>query len=219
MRDFEYLTFDCYGTLIDWETGIVDSISRAAGKLPLPRDRLMAAYLEAEKRQEDDYMKYVQVLKSTFEVLSAGLGIAVSNGAAERFAHSVPDWPAFQDTASSLRRLGELGYRRYILSNVDDDILRATIRAHGLEVDGTVTAEQVRSYKPAPGHWERFFRETGAGRGQVLHVAQSVYHDLVPAKNLGLATAWVNRYREPMPANVAPNYVSDDLQGLVRLLE
>jgi len=218
MTEFDWLTFDCYGTLIDWKAGIAESLERALGRLPLTRDELMEAYLAAEKEQEGEYKKYRQVLKGTFEKLASDMGISVSSRASTRFAESVPEWPAFKDSSAALKRLGELGYGRYILSNVDEDLLRETIRRNGLQVDGTVTAEEVGSYKPSPGHWIRFLGKTGAKREEVLHVAQSIYHDIAPTQLLGVASAWVNRYGEPLPADVQPWYVSDSLESLVKML-
>jgi len=219
MREFDYLTFDCYGTLIDWKSGIAQSISKAAGRLSMPPEKLMEAYVAVERKQEGDYKKYGEVLGNTFNALMAEMKLRVPKGASAQFVGSVPDWPAFPDTADSLRMLGKMGYRRYILSNIDNDLLSATIRRNGLEVDGTVTAEEVGSYKPSFGHWERFLRKTGAGVERVLHVAQSVYHDLVPAKKLGIESAWVNRYRDRLPSYVAPLFLADSLRDLTLLLE
>lgn len=215
---YEYLTFDCYGTLIDWKTGIISSVEKVVGRLPSPPTELMNAYLLAEKREEGQYRKYREVLKRTFESLMGEMKLSLPGESSSRFAGSVPEWPAFNDTESSLRRLGERGYRRYILSNVDNDVLQETIRRNGLQVDGTVTAEEVGSYKPSPGHWTRFFEKTGAKKQVVLHVAQSMYHDIIPAKQLGISSAWVNRYDEPLPAGAEPTFISDSLENLVRML-
>jgi 2-haloalkanoic acid dehalogenase type II len=215
---FSYLTFDCYGTLINWKRGIAAALERELGALPMAGDELMAAYLRAEKSEEGEYSKYRDVLKRTFERLAADMHLKSAEGAADRFAASVPDWPAFQDTTASMKRLGEMGFRRYILSNVDDDLLRETVRRNGFEVDGTVTAEEVRSYKPAAAHWEAFLRKTGAAKADVLHVAQSVYHDVLAAQSLEISCAWVNRYREPLPPAAKPAYVTDSLGSLVDLL-
>jgi FMN phosphatase YigB (HAD superfamily) len=112
-----------------------------------------------------------------------------------------------------------MGFKRYILSNVDDDLLELTITEHGLEVDGFVTAEEVGSYKPSLGHWREFMKRTGAREGQVLHVAQSVFHDIEPAEKMGLADAWINRYGQALPPDIHPLFISDDLANLVRLLK
>jgi len=220
MKEFHYLTFDCYGTLIDWKRGIEAALRSALGKTAgLSGDGLMEAYLGAEKAEESSYKKYREVLKDSCLRVGGELGIRVSRAKAEEFASSVPAWPAFEDTGEALRALGRKGYRRYILSNVDTDLLRMTIRAHRLEVDGFVTAEETKSYKPAPGHWAKFLEKTGAKREEVLHVAQSLYHDVWPAERLGFQTAWVNRYGEALPRSVSPLYVTDSLKSLEKLLE
>jgi 2-haloacid dehalogenase len=216
---FTFLTFDCYGTLIDWRAGIERELARAVGSVKLSGQRLLAAYVEAEKSQESTYKKYREVLRGTVISMSGVLRVPVTDAAAQEFASSVPRWPAFPDTAEFLREMGSRGLKRYILSNVDTDLLEETIRRHGLEVDGFVTAEEVSSYKPRPGHWKRFFQKTGAKREGLLHVAQSVYHDVIPAQRMGLATAWVNRYQEPMPKEASPTFVTDSLTHLAELLE
>jgi 2-haloalkanoic acid dehalogenase type II len=215
---YRYLTFDCYGTLIDWRAGIEWALRAAFGDISVRGQELLAAYVEAEKEQESSYRRYREVLSRTALALAAGLGVPPDRRAAEEFAASVPDWPAFPDTREFLQRMGSKGYKRYILSNVDDDLLEGTISKNGLEVDGFVTAEQVGSYKPDAGHWLRFIEKTGAGREEILHVAQSVYHDIVPSQRLGIVSAWVNRYGEPMPEGVQPAFMSDSLAHLSELL-
>ena len=179
----------------------------------------MAAYVEAEKKEEGTYKKYREVLRETALRLSRNLGAELVPGGAERFADSVPDWPAFPDTAQALKDLGTKGYGRYILSNVDTDLLQRTIDNSRLEVDGFVTAEQVRSYKPAIEHWNAFMKRTGAKKEEILHVAQSIYHDIIPAQGLGITSAWVNRYEEPLPRSARPVYIVDSVQNLVTLLD
>jgi FMN phosphatase YigB (HAD superfamily) len=115
--------------------------------------------------------------------------------------------------------MGEMGYRRYILSNVDEDLLKVTIERNGLDVDGYVTAEEIHSYKPAPRHWESFVSRTGARISDDLHVAQSIFHDIRPAQGLGFATAWVNRYHESLVPDVHPDYICQSLSDLVKILQ
>jgi 2-haloacid dehalogenase len=218
MSEFRYLTFDCYGTLIDWRKGIEVALNKALGKLPMGGRDLQDAYEAAEKRQESDYKSYRQVLASTAGDLAAEFGVEAKPEALTKFAGSVPEWPAFPDTAEALRAMGRKGYKRYILSNVDTDLLRGTIQQNGLSVDGYVTAEECKSYKPAFGHWMRFMEKTGARKEEILHVAQSVYHDIVPTGRLGIASAWVNRYAQALPSGAAPIYICDSLASLVQLL-
>ncbi|HKT22094.1 MAG TPA: HAD-IA family hydrolase [Nitrososphaerales archaeon] len=215
---YRYLTFDCYGTLIDWRAGIEAGLRSALGEVGLGGQELLRAYVEAEQKQETGYKKYREVLRDTAISLSTALGKRVDGASAEAFASSVPGWPAFTDTGDFLREMGSRGYKRYILSNIDNDLLEQTIERNHLDVDGFVTAEEVGSYKPDPGHWREFMARTSARRDGVLHVAQSVFHDIVPTQRLGIASAWVNRYHEAMPKEAHPQYVSDTLAGLAEVL-
>jgi 2-haloalkanoic acid dehalogenase type II len=216
---YRYLTFDCYGTLIDWRSGIEKGLRRALGPVGLRGQDLLDAYVEAERGQESTYTKYREVLSSTALSLSKSLQVRVSNGAAAEFAASLPNWPAFPDTRRFLSDMGSKGYKRYILSNVDNDLLEATLRNSRLEVDGYVTAEEVGSYKPNPGHWKEFLRRTGAKKESMLHVAQSVFHDIIPTQRMKISSAWVNRYHERLPAGASPLFIADSLRHLGELLE
>jgi 2-haloalkanoic acid dehalogenase type II len=175
--------------------------------------------VKAEQKEESSYKKYREVLRDTAISMSGVLGKRVSPAPAEAFASSVPRWPVFPDSVEFLKETGRRGYRRYILSNVDDDLLVETVRRNGLEVDGYVTAEQVGSYKPNPGHWRRFMAKTGARREEILHVAQSFFHDIVPTQQLGIDSAWVNRYGERLPADAAPSVIVDTLASLSAVLD
>lgn len=216
---YRYLTFDCYGTLIDWKSGIENELHAALGGITVRGQHLMEVYLAAERKEEATYKKYREVLRSTVMSMSGALGVDVSDEAARRFAASVPRWPAFQDTVKFLHEMGSRGYKRYILSNVDDDLLEGTIERNRLEIDGIVTAEGVGSYKPSPGHWLEFLRRTGANKDEVLHVAQSVFHDIIPTQRLGINSAWVNRYHERLPRDAAPSIMADSLGSLAGSLE
>lgn len=219
-RSVEACTFDCYGTLIDWRAGIERTLGRAVRSRGYAGTRaIFSLYEEAEKSEEGRYAPYREVLASAATGAARQLGVALSAAQAAEFAESLPTWPVFPDTAGVLRELGRRGVQRFVLSNVDRDLLQETLRLHDLEVDGYVTAEDVGSYKPATDHWLRFFRDHPVDRGAVLHVAQSLFHDIVPAKGLGLRTVWVNRYREARPASVRPTYTVEDLRGLLDLVE
>ena len=218
MPQFRYLTFDCYGTLIDWRSGLENAFESSFGRLPLSGEKLYQAYVTEEASEEASYKPYRSILADTSLRVAKRLGVVGTEENGKSFADSVPSWPPFADTVESLRKLGELGCRRYILSNVDEDLLKETISRNGLEVDGYVTAQEIHSYKPAPLHWERFMSKTGAKKTDDLHVAQSVFHDIRPAQQLGFATAWVNRYDEPLPSDITPDYISPGLSGLVQVL-
>lgn len=182
---FEALTFDCYGTLIDWETGLL----RALRGIVSTRDddeRLLRLFAEAEGAIEaGPYLPYREVLAQVVERIAAAPD-------REALARSVPDWPAFADTVPSLQAL-KRRYRLAIVSNVDDDLFAGTERRLGVPFDAVVTAQQVGSYKPAPAHFHRVLEKLSLPKEKVLHVAQSRYHDIAPAKALGWSAVWVNR--------------------------
>lgn len=215
---YKYLTFDCYGTLVDWKTGIKKALKSCLGELPLSGKGLLEAYVETEKEEESSYKKYREVLGSTAGRLANRYGATPNRESLVAFAGSVPDWPAFPDTYDALREFGRMGFSRYILSNVDTDLLRSTIEKQKLEVDGYVTAEEVGSYKPSPGHWLKFMGKTSAERNEILHVAQSLYHDILPAQRLGIEAAWVNRYRDQLQPSASPLFIADSLASVAQLL-
>ena len=216
---FSHLTFDCYGTLIDWRNGIELNLGGLLTEKGLAsKVKVFPVYLKAEAEEEGEYKSYREVLRDTAIKVAKKLGVQISEDDAVRFAASVPSWPPFTDTVETMKELGRRGYKRVILSNVDRDILRETILQSGLDVDGYVTAEDVGSYKPSEGHWKKFFDEYGTSKTSTLHIASSIYHDIIPTSKLGITNAWINRYSEPKPAGVNPSYVFQDLKGLLNIL-
>jgi len=216
---FTHLTFDCYGTLIDWRSGIELSLGGLLRKKGLTKEtKVFPVYLKTEADEESGYKSYREVLHDTAMKVAKNLNIPILKGDASRFAASVPTWPPFADTVETMKQLGKRGYKRVILSNIDRSILRQTITENGLDVDGYITADDVGSYKPSEGHWKRFFEEYDVSKGETLHVAQSIYHDIIPSSELGMMNAWINRYSEPRPAGVNPSYVFQDLKGLLNIL-
>jgi len=216
---YSHLTFDCYGTLIDWRKGIelnLGGLLKAKGHLP--STAVFPVYLKFEAEEEEEYKSYRDVLQDTALKVAKHLGVRISEDDASQFAASVPTWPPFSDTLGSMKELGRRGYKRVILSNVDRDILKQTILQSGLIVDGYITAEDVDSYKPSEGHWKKFFAEYGVSRENTLHVAQSINHDIIPSSRLRIANAWINRYIESKPTGVDPSYVFQDLKGLLTIL-
>jgi 2-haloalkanoic acid dehalogenase type II len=197
MRRFDVLTFDCYGTLIDWERGLGDAFASAARAdgVVLDRTALLAAYHEVEPViQAERYRSYRDVLGLTARRLAERFGWRLREGDERFLPDSLPSWPPFADTNAALRRMAEAGHRLAILSNVDDDLLAATRRHLDVDFEFVVTAQQVGAYKPAPAHWEAARKRIGDARW--LHVAQSYFHDIVPARRLGIASAWINRTRQ-----------------------
>jgi 2-haloalkanoic acid dehalogenase type II len=197
-RPYEYITFDCYGTLIDWEGGITAAfagVARAAG-IVLDPATVVSAYAEIEPVVEAEMRRpYRDVLAETARRVAERLGWSLAGSSAAFLADSLPAWPPFADTNPALERLAVAGYRLGILSNVDDDLLAATRRRFTVPFDLLVTAQQVGAYKPAPDHFHAARRSIG-GRPW-LHAAQSYFHDVIPARALGIPIAWVNRKGEP----------------------
>jgi 2-haloalkanoic acid dehalogenase type II len=175
-------------------------------------------YVKLEAEQEDQYKSYSRILHDTAIAVARHFGLRITDNEARKFAESIQYWAPFDDTVRSLRVLGERGYKRVILSNVDRDLLQGTIAENDLEVDGYITAEDVGSYKPALAHWNRFFSEYKVSKSETLHVAQSVFHDITPSSKIGLANAWINRYHEQRPPGISPTWVFPDLAGLLEVL-
>lgn len=187
------ITFDCYGTLIDWDLGIATALSRIESLAGCDMRRLMADRDAFEREiQLGDYVPYGDVLARSVAHAAAAQGRAVSTAESTRFAQSMPSWPPFADSADALARLATR-YRLVVLSNVERAVLEASMRALGSPFDAWITAEDVRSYKPHPGHFEAAQRDLGLDRSSWLHVAASAYHDIAPARSLGIASIWVAR--------------------------
>jgi 2-haloacid dehalogenase len=192
---FEALTFDCYGTLIDWETGLADAfrpVLRAHG-VEADDEDVLARYAGYEAAAEaGPYLRYRDVLAAGLRGVAAELGLEPTAAEVEAFSGSVVDWPAFPDSAAALARLKER-FRLGVITNCDDDLFAASNRKLGVEFDWIVTAEQAGSYKPAERNFHVAFERLRLPRERILHVAQSLFHDHVTAKRLGLATVWIDR--------------------------
>jgi 2-haloacid dehalogenase/putative hydrolase of the HAD superfamily len=218
-RGFDVITFDCYGTLIDWETGIAEAFQAAAWAdgAKLERAAVLAAYAEVEPAVEaGPFRAYREVQRETAVEVARRLGWRLEPGAARFLAESLPAWRPFPDTGPALERLRKAGYALGILSNVDDDLLAGTLRHFPVSFDLLVKAQQVKSYKPAPGHFLEARRRL-AGR-RWLHAAQSYFHDVQPAAALGLPVVWVNRKSERPAGAARPDGEVGDLAGLVAWL-
>jgi 2-haloacid dehalogenase len=191
-----WATFDCYGTLIDWNAGIRGVLERLFGVEQAPD--LLARYHELEPEvQREEYRPYAAVLTLTLERLARDVGYGLPEGEAGALAHSLPDWPPFPEVPAALEELRRRGWQLAILSNSDRDLIAASERRIGVPFDLTVVAEDVGSYKPAHPHWERFFETTTADRDHHVHVAASLFHDIAPAAELELTSVWINRLDEP----------------------
>jgi 2-haloacid dehalogenase len=197
-----WATFDCYGTLIDWNAGIRGVLARVFGDARA--DELLGRYheVEPEIQRETPTLPYRDVMTEAMRRLGA------PPGEEDSLAASLPEWPPFPETQASLLEARDAGWKLGILSNTDRDLLDASIARIGVPIDHTVVAGEIGSYKPAHQHWERFFAETGASRAGHVHVAQSHFHDVVPATELGLRSIWINRRgerAEPPPTRELPD--------------
>jgi len=196
-RLYDVVTFDCYGTLIDWERGIRDAFADAARAdgAAVDLESALAAYAESEPLvQGEAYRSYRAVLTETGRRVATKLGWRLAADRASFLAERLSAWPPFSDTNPALKRLSTSGYALGILSNVDDDLLALTRRHLDAAFEVVVTAQQVRAYKPAHAHFETARARIGARRW--LHAAQSYFHDVVPARALGIPVAWINRKGE-----------------------
>ena len=190
-----WASFDCYGTLVDWETGIRGAL---AGLWPdAEPDALVGRFHEIEPRVElDGALSYREVLGQTVRLLAESEGLPLAEGGEDALAESLPSWPVFQEVPGELEELRSRGWRIAILSNTDPDFLAASVAEIGVSVDATVTAAEAGSYKPAHGHWRRFFEQEQVDRSRHVHVAASAFHDIAPAAELGLHAVWINRLGE-----------------------
>jgi 2-haloacid dehalogenase len=211
-----WATFDCYGTLIDWNAGIAGVLERLWGVEQAPD--LLARYHELEPQvQSEQYRSYSEVLTLTLERLAQEVGYGIPEGETGLLAQSLPEWPAFDEVPGALVELRGRGWNLAILSNSDRDLIAASQKQLGVPFDLTIVAEDVRSYKPAPAHWERFFEVTTADRDRHVHVAQSHFHDIVPANELGLTSVWINRLGEQ--GEPSPTREISDLSSLPDVLD
>jgi 2-haloacid dehalogenase len=204
----DWATFDCYGTLADWVTGMSDAVRPLAGDAT---PRLMAAYYEAELEVEHARpgARYREILAESLRGAAARTGVELPDGGEHALAEHWGDMPIFGDVGDALGRLRADGWRLAILSNCDDDLLASTVARMPVEFDLLVTAEQVGSYKPAHGHWHRFAELTASERDAWVHVAQSYVHDMVPAHALGLPRVWIDRLGDERDPSIVTAHLHD----------
>lgn len=215
-----WATFDCYGTIVDWNAGIGAELDRLFGA-----DRsgqLLARYheIEPEIQTSNPGASYREVLTTALERLAEESGLSLPEGEAGALARSLPSWPVFPDAPTGLAEARNRGWRLGILSNTDRDLIDASMETIGVPFDLVVVAGELGSYKPAKGHWSTFRDQTGATDGAHVHVAQSLYHDIAPATELGIRSIWINRLGGPSdarPASTLPDLsgLADALDGLV----
>jgi 2-haloacid dehalogenase len=221
----EALTFDCYGTLIDWETGILAALRPVLERhgVSVADDELLETYARHEATVETgDYVSYREVLAWALRGVCHAHRVEPSSDDTRAFSESVGDWPPFPDSAPALARLAKR-FRLGVITNCDDDLFALSNRRLGVTFDWVVTAQQVRSYKPNPLGFEVALERMAVPRDRVLHVAQSLYHDHAPAKQLGLSTAWINRrgdragFGATPPSPATPDLTAPDMATFARL--
>jgi 2-haloalkanoic acid dehalogenase type II len=203
LSDFDILSFDCYGTLIDWETGIWDALQPLLMRNPgqaVGHEEALQAFASHESRVQEEHpgLIYPELLARVHADLASGFALSSTPELDRAFGASVGEWPAFADTAEALRSLKQR-FRLVILSNVDHGSFAGSQRKLGVEFDAVYTAQDIGSYKPSPANFryliDRVERDFGRGPDAILHTAQSLYHDHAPARSCGLANAWIDRQR------------------------
>ena len=212
-----WATFDCYGTLIDWNGGIAHELARLFGDGRA--DRLLERYHEVEPQvqAEDPERTYRTVLTLTLERLAEGEKPELPDGEHDALVRSLPAWTPFPEVPDALEEARGRGWRLAILSNTDRDFIAASKARIGIPFDETIVASEIGSYKPGHRHWSEFFARTHADRDRHVHVAASLFHDIAPANELGLKSVWVNRLGET--AGPAPTREVEDLTGLADVLD
>jgi len=198
---FTTISFDCYGTLIDWESGILPVLRHVLGSHGQSQSQsqnltdaaILELYGEFEAEAESGpYQSYREVLQSVVRAFAERFHFEASSAEIRSLHESVHAWPPFPDTVAALHELQKL-YKLVVISNIDDDLFAETRKHLDVEFDGVITAEQARSYKPSINNFQMALRTLALSPDRLLHAAQSIYHDVVPARSLGISTVWVNR--------------------------
>ncbi len=222
-ENFETLTFDCYGTLIDWEKGILSSLKPVLVNhgIAIDGDEVLEIYAGLEaKAEQGDYQTYKSVLRTVLTGFGKKFAFKPSGEELNAFSTCVKNWPPFDDSTEALKAL-QTKYKLCILSNIDDDLFTYSAEHLQVNFDTVFTAQQIGSYKPALKNFEFAIKHIGVPKEQILHVAQSLFHDIVPAKKLGLSTAWINRrkgkegFGATPPAEAKPDFEFPNLKSLV----
>ena len=223
---FEWLTFDCYGTLIDWEEGILKAIEPFLTRAGLSFDpqEILSLYGRLESEAEKEWRPYRQVLQEVGKALAKHLGFELLPGEEDFLVKSLPFWRPFPEVNAVLSALREQGLSLAIISNIDQDLIAATLKHFTVSFQAVITAEEARCYKPGRAIFERALRRLEVPKEKILHVGQSLFHDIAPAKKLGLRTVWVRRpgrdpYGATPPAEARPDWTIPSLEGLLKLLQ
>jgi 2-haloacid dehalogenase len=212
-----WATFDCYGTLVDWNSGVRGELARLFGDSAA--EPLLARYHAIEPRVQREHpdLSYREVMATVLTELAQEAGTELPASERDALGRSLPAWPVFSDVPPALREARERGWNLVVLSNSDRDLIDASMAAIGVPFEDAVVASEIGSYKPAHGHWRAFFDRTGADAARHVHVAQSHFHDIVPAHELGIPSIWINRLGER--SEPAPTRERQDLNGLAGVLD
>ena len=217
-NQYKFLSFDCYGTLIDWETGIWNAFQRIVllnNRIDLSKEKVLSHFAELEEAQQTNTpsMLYPEVLYNVHQQFAKRNNLQSNEGLDKEFGNSVPYWPAFADSADALRKL-KTKFKLIILSNVNDAGFADSSRRLGVEFDAIYTAEQIGSYKPNPANFEYMIKSVkqtfGINKDLILHVAQSLFHDHIPAKAVGMTTVWIDRQNLSKNGNWGATKVVDN---------
>jgi 2-haloacid dehalogenase len=212
-----WATFDCYGTLVDWNAGIGAELARLLGAEE--RDALLERYHEVEPRIQREHAdwSYRDVMTAVLAQLASETGVELPAEDRDALGRSLPGWPVFPEVPEALAEAYGRGWRLVALSNSDRDFIEASMRAIGVPFAGAIVASEIGSYKPAHGHWNAFFESMGAEPARHVHVAQSHFHDIVPADELGIPSVWINRLGERLQPPGTRELA--DLNGLADVLD
>jgi len=227
-NQFEVVSFDCYGTLIDWESGILPVLRQllSSREIDLSDDATLEQFAEFEsecEKSEYDYIKYREILPQIVQQFGKIFKFEPTETELMCLIESIKNWQPFPDTVAALAALKQK-YKLAVISNIDDDLFADTAKHLKVELDWLITAEQVRSYKPSTRNFEIALATMGIAPEKLLHVAQSIYHDIVPAASMGISTVWVNRRHEKtgfgatLPASGQPDLEVPDLKTLVEAI-
>ena len=221
---YEWLSFDCYGTLVDWETGISTAVAEVLQSHTIARSRaeILALFADAEPRAQTahGYREYRPVLREVMALMADELGIRCSEPELDCLADSLPRWPVFPDASAALNTL-KARYRLAIISNVDDDLFAGSARALGVEFDAVITSQQARAYKPDLRGFNIALERMGCDKANWLHIGESLYHDIGPANRMGIASVWVNRPDRgggTRPTDATPDLEVADLAELAAIM-
>ncbi len=226
-NNYKVLTFDCYGTLIDWEKGILGALKPLLlnYSIGLDDNQILELYAEFESAiEKGEFIEYKEVLRKVIEKFSDKFGFVPSSAERNCLVDSLKDWKPFPDTINALERL-KGKYKLAIISNVDDDLFAFSERQLKVKFDYIITAEQAKNYKPSLNNFKFAIAKIGIAKEAILHIAQSIYHDIIPAKTLGLSTVWVTRGKDKskmgatLSATEEPDLEVPDLQTLVEIIE